>query len=609
MIVTKENLESVFALLKSKSQLSLDTETTGLRPFHGDRLFSLIIGEHNESYYFNFQHYPGIPDSYILENSVISRLQTELFSDPSRTWYLHNAKFDLHILGKNDVRVAGKIHCTEALARVVYNEHLTYSLEACAARIGYQKSDAVEEYIAKHKLWEWKQIPGKKQRTKDKFFYKVPFEVIQPYGEQDAKVTFALAKSQEKALSEVEASNPKRPSPWIIAKNEMEITKVCYEMESVGVKIDSEYCSKAAVYEEFRMEKAAQDFLSISGIPFTDSNVVLAKAFTQANESYPLTEKGNPSFEGEVLKTFKSPLAKKVLEYRDAKSRANFYNGFLYFMDANGCIHPNMRQAGTTTGRFSYSDPNLQNLTEESESDNEFKIRKSLIPRDGFCWVSIDFDQLEYRLMLDYSGEDELIEKVKSGLDIHTATAQMMGVDRKYAKTLNFMLLYGGGAQKLADALGISLNEAKALKAKYFSALPKVQYFIKQVTSVAERRSFIFNKYGRIYHFPNSEFAYTAPNRLIQGTGGDTTKIAMVRVYEFLKDKKSRMILNVHDELDFEIHESELGIVPEIKKIVESVFPYEKLPLTASVSHSWKSFGDLEEGLPNVEKTRIELQG
>jgi DNA polymerase-1 len=259
----------------------------------------------------------------------------------------------------------------------------------------------------------------------------------------------------------------------------------------------------------------------------------------------------------------------------------------------------------------------------------------------------IDFDQMEYRLMLDYAGEKQLIELVKSGLDVHEATAQMMStesrtVSRDEAKTINFMLLYGGGTAKLAMALFPTklpekelklvfeainfwsrfdlaakeafnkidpalvehdkpfLRKAAELKELYFEKLPAVKKFIKSVQNVAIERKTLVNWMGRVYQFPVPESAFKAPNYLIQGGCADIVKIAMGRIAERLRGLKSRMVVQVHDEVVFEIHRDELNIVPELKQILESVYPAKYLPLTCGVDHSWVSWSDKVEGLPNA---------
>lgn len=599
VVVNQSELSEVLAYLKTKKFLALDTETTGLRWYHEDRLFSLIIADERQSYYFNFQNYPGVPMSMVLDRGVFDQFKP-LFSEPGVTYAMHNSKFDMAMLAKEGLFLNGVIHDTLVMARVEYNEHLNYSLEACAERIGLKKNDEVEKYISKHHLWEWEQIPGKKTRTKRLFFDQVPFELIHRYAEQDARVTYDLAVHQSQAFKEIADKTPQGvPTLLQLAEMESKLTHVCFAMERTGILIDREYCVKAIQHEAYQYAMATQEFETLTGMPFKDSNQVLAKAFTEAGEKYPMTEKGNPSFTDDVLEGLKTPLAQVVQRYRAAYKRANtYYRNFFFYADQSDRIHANIKQAGTGTGRFSYSEPNLQNLNKEEDNTLQFKVRRAFIPTPGYCFVSIDYAQLEYRLMADYANEAPLIAKIKAGMDVHEATAEMMGVSRKEAKTLNFMLLYGGGAQKLADALELTLEKAQALKRKYFKALPMVQEFIRNVMRVAETRGYIRNAYGRLCYFPDASFAYKAPNYLIQGTGGDTAKLGMIKIHEFFKGKKSRLLVNIHDEILAECHESELHLVPEMVEILRNVYPYKRLPMDCSVSHSRTSWADLVDGPP-----------
>ena len=186
-----------------------------------------------------------------------------------------------------------------------------------------------------------------------------------------------------------------------------------------------------------------------------------------------------------------------------------------------------------------------------------------------------------------------------------------MGVERQSAKTLDFLLLYGGGIAKLAKALGIPLSEAKALKARYFEALPAVRNFIQLTMKKAQHaptqypeKGFTENWYGRVSYI-DRKFAYKAPNYKIQGGCADVNKIAICRIHDFLKKEgcKSRLICTVHDENLFELHKSELDLANEFKKIMEAVYIPKRLPLTCGVSYSFNSWGELKEGLPSGEKT------
>lgn len=610
MIVGRSTFAAVLEKLKTLPlrEISLDTETTGLRPWHGDRLFSLILGVADEEFYFNFQAYPGLSIEFILAPGHYWQLHEALFTNPSYLWFIHRAQFDMAMLAQEGTELAGPVHCTQAVARVERNDHFTYSLESCAERIGEKKDDSVLAYIVENKLWDWISIPGKKARKKDLHFDRVPFEVIAPYGLQDARVGYRVGQHQKAALAALAATVPEGlPTVLDVAENERRLTKTLFRMEKIGLKIDRPFCSRAAVYESDRGEKAAAEFEVHTGQKFSASGKLFASVFADEKDKWELTDKSNPSFESDVLKKFTNPAAKSVLDYRDAKSRADFYQGFLYHADDADRVHPTLNAGGTGTGRLSSSDPNFQNLTDEEGSKEEFLVRRAIVPTEGYILASLDFDQMEYRQMLVYAKETGVIAQVLGGMDVHQATAELMygktdDVDlaakrRKWAKTLNFMLLYGGGAQKLADALGITLEEAKRLKRQYFDALPGVEFWISNVLNVARTRGYVRNWIGRRSYFPDPEFAYKAPNYLIQGGCADVVKIAMNRIDEFLLagGYKSRMILQIHDELVFEIFIGEEHLLHEIKQIMECVFPRDPLPLTVGVAVSSKSLADLEK--------------
>lgn len=597
MIVTRSNFGAVLGILAQHPTLSLDSETTGLRPYHGDRLFSLIVGvSPTEAFYFNFQPYPNLEPEKVLRPSHLALLQP-LFQDTNRLWYVHNAKYDMHILAQEGIFLAGTIHCTRALARVEYNEYTSYSLGSCAERIGVAKDDRVEEYIKDHHLWDWHTRPGKKQRGKLKYFDRVPFDIIQPYGETDATVGYRLGQSQAASFAIV--ANAQRELPEIhrlsnIVDNERSLTKTIFAMEQRGVLIDIPYTKRAVEYEEDRATKALGAFKAATGKSFSASNKLFQEVFAEEKSKWGWTEKGNPSFEGDILKGFESPAARAILDYRDAKSKCDFYLGFLYHADGSGVLHPNFNPDGTRTGRFSSSDPNLQNLTDEEGLEaQEFLVRRAIIPRPGQVFLLPDFQAMEFRLMLDYSAEMELIEKVKSGLDLHQATADLMGVTRKEAKTISFMLLYGGGVQKLADSLGVSLESARDLKAKYFATLPGVQKLIQAVQEAVHARGFIRNWAGRRVYYPDKELAYHGPNALIQSGCADVMKFAMVQVARYLQETQARMLLSIHDELCIEVPESDaLEVGKQVQRIMESVYPFQSLPLTVGLEWSTQSLGD-----------------
>lgn len=380
-----------------------------------------------------------------------------------------------------------------------------------------------------------------------------------------------------------------------LVNNEMELLKLCAKMEYEGVLLDREYVNKSYEYEERKIEEAKQDFEKDTGRTYRDSSKLFAEIFTERGERFPRTEKGNPSFRGDFLERCTSPTASLIHRIRYHEKRANtYFKNFLYYMDNADYIHPSMNQAGTVTGRFSYSNPNLQNVPKEDDPENATNpsnIRRSFICPPKFKLLSIDYDQQEYRLMLDYAGEKKLISKVMQGADVHQATADLLKVSRKQAKTLNFMILYGGGIDKLSAALGCGRVEATRIRNEYFQKLPNVASLLKRVKQKGEDVGFIRNKFGRIYWCPDLRYSYKLPNHLIQGAGADVIKFAMVQMQPLLRYRKSRLVLQVHDELLFYLSDEEEHLVDELRAVMESIYkPFNGMKLTTSASiskHSW----------------------
>ena len=617
LIVTPDNFREVVTKLQEKRILSLDCETTGLRVYHGDRLFALILGTGHTNCYFNFNpdSNPVVsPHGTYLSKWYLNELQEQIFSQPEFSWLIHNAKFDMAVLAREKCKLAGEIFCTRAMGRIAYNEHFSYSLENSAKRIELYKSDAVEEYIKQHKLYAKKEIPGKNTSETVKYFHLVPFEIMSTYACLDAEVTFKLGKNLFQRLHDM-APEPNSMQPDIskIVDNEMQLTKTLFEMQETGLRVDIEYCKRAIEYEKERGELAEEVFKVCTGKDYKASPKLFAEVFENQRDKWSFTEKGNPSFDTDALKRFSGDSAKAVLTIRDAKSRMDFYHGFIYHADSEGIIHPNLNQDGAATGRLSGSDPNFQNLTAEKDQTQKFLVRRAIVPRQKGGWlVSLDYDQMEYRMMLDLAcrlikKETELVRLVKSGLDVHTATAQIAGINRDQAKTTNFLTIYGGGNAKLAENLGCSLEKAKEIREAIFGAAPEMKQLINAVMNAATNRDpgFIFNWLGRICYFPDHNFAYKAPNYLIQGGCADVVKVAMNQIHEWLEQwhPNVKLVLQVHDELILDFpnanngypQERVLDVINHVKGIMEKVYPSKYLPLTCGAEWSQISLGDMKK--------------
>ena len=535
-----------------------------------------------------------------------------LFANTQIEWAMHNAKFDLAMLDTLGIKVLGKVWCSLTMQRIVDSESSPFlGLAYHGEKLGFPKDDGPLEYL--------KSI-GQKKSEYD--FTKVPLDIIEPYGCRDVEITYNLCLHQKKALAkqnQAYSSAQVHRTQTGVCINEVKLLSTVLQMEQIGVKIDTEFCKKAVEWCKFNMSAAEAEFESLSGHPFKKSGKLFKEIFADEKDKWvygaPTAKKGerNPKFDADILKTFANPVAKTILSYSKAKANINFYNGFLLHTDSAAVIHCQFNQSGAATGRFSSSSPNLQNLTkaEEEALEETFVVRRAIVPRGDNVFHMIDYDQMEYRLMLNYAaslpsqhiapnGVLKLIEEIQGGKDVHQATADLAGISRKQAKTANFALLYGSGNKLMADRLGISEEEAKGIRRAIFDAAPEVEVLIRKVMNVAENRGFVTNWLGRRCNITDPDKGFRGPNYLIQGGCADIVKIAMNKCAEYLVDYKTNMVLTIHDELVFEgpRHEAQV-VIPVVKQIMENIYSSKHLPLTCGVDHSIVSLADKKEGIYN----------
>lgn len=370
-----------------------------------------------------------------------------------------------------------------------------------------------------------------------------------------------------------------------VYKNEMELLHVVGDMYERGIKVDVLYVMEALEYERKEIASNKEKFRTETGREYQDSPKLFKEIFDLRGEEYGRTEKGNPSFTSEILEALNTPTANIINTIRHHEKReGTYWSSFLHFADSEGILRASAGQSNTSTGRFSYRAPNLQNL--QKDDNGQYKIRRSFCPRNGNAFVSVDYQAMEYRLMIDYANEKSLIQQVNEGVDVHQATANMLGVSRKIAKTTNFALLYGSGIDNLAALLEVSVKEARHIKELYFGRLPSVKRFMTEVMQTASSRGYIQNWLGRRLWLGNFDFAYKMPNHLIQSSAADVAKMAMVRTSGL-----APLILQVHDELVFEMPPNKFAVLPEIARVMESIYkPRNGLGLKIDMTYSFKSF-------------------
>jgi DNA polymerase-1 len=604
VIVDHENKAGVLAHLCSlnSSVIALDTETYGLK--WSDKLFALQLAVRDEDlYYFNFHEYnDGSP---VLDRSIFQELN-KLWMNSSHRWIMANAKFDLRKIAIEGVQLNGEIYDVLLMDRLRYNRHFSYSLDACLKRIGSSKNDEVKTWIAVNKAYTTHSVDGKKTKEKDLHFDRVPFSIMSSYGFDDVESTLYLYQDQSNYFMSEEGK-----AQIDLVHSNMELTKTVFLMEQKGIQLDVPYCKRMLEKEQHLAMDKADKIEQMTQQKFKAGPKWLKEVLNAQGIVLEVSDKGNPILDKNALKAMPNAVAHYVMEMRDHEKRASTYSTLLRFVDSYGVLHTNYRLNGTDTLRFSSSDPNLQNI-EACQKSNLETTRTAFVPRPHHFFVSIDYKTMEYRLCADIAGEHGWIKAINEGADPHQWVADMMEVGRKEAKTLNFMLLYGGGLAKLATSLFDvktdentlnaickihiynskkvtliehelvakvphellmseieHLGKADKLKKKYFQSLPAVASFTKQVQDVAIARGFVRNQYGARYHIDKPMFAYKLPNHLIQGTGACIIRSAMNKIEYQLEGMKSKMLLQIHDELLFEIHKDEAFIVTTLRDIME----------------------------------------
>lgn len=619
MIVSRGTFDEIIAKFKEPGHYSLDTETTGLHWYKSDRLFAVILADASHAYSFNFRETPDhlgkcIPPKYMLPREWMKAFD-EIFRNNKSLWYMHNAKFDLGMLSKEGLTVpAGSVHCTEAIARLLNPTHMSYSLEECVRRMGFDreysgkqpaKSDAVKEYIMQNDLFEDVQIVGKEKTFRKMYYDRVPFDIMVQYQENDAYITRELGEYQQRKIQKFTKFNERLPS---LVATERLLTKVLFKAQKTGINVNNSYINEALEYEMQELEKLKRHFKNHTFCEFSDSNNLFEEIFVKEGIDIEYTQTGRPSFTEVILSEMDHPVADLILEIRSKSKNISTYYSSYKWLQNEGRIHADSKQGGTITGRMSYRDPNLQNVPKETDQTQKYTARKCFIPSTDHILFMPDYDQMEYRMMLDMAEETNVIKRIlEDGLDVHEATAQLMGVDRKKAKTINFMLLYGGGVDKLATQLEITTHEATELRKLYFDRLPNVKRWIYRVRNKAINDKKVVNWAGRTIQL-DKQFVYKAPNYLIQGGCADVVKIAMVECAELLRKRKSKFLLQVHDELIFDIHKDELDVMPEIVELMANVFPHKLLPLTAAPSYSYHSWAEKVEGFPEEARNQVQRE-
>lgn len=608
VIVTPKNITECVDKILEYKEVGTDTETTGLLEKH--RMFSLQIATDDEVYYFNFKDYGLIAVPVLKVEESLPELK-RLFTSPKLTHFISNAKFDMRMLLNHGIEISGTTWCVSAMGRVLKNNLpsiKSYSLnELSKLYLDQEKIDEVKTFVEQYKLWD-----SEKWFNEIKLHYRyqdVPYDIMLKYAAQDARLHLKLGQFQKKMLKEWE-KNKNLPPIRPLVLNELQLTKTLFKMERTGIRANVETINSALLSENLEIESLKQEFLKLTGFDFYDGPSRLVEVFRAQGIPVPRTALGNPSFSKDALEYVDHPVVGIIQKIRWLTNRVGtYYPNYLYYTGQDGIIHPDIRQNGAETGRMSCVNPNLNNIPSRNEESAKYPIRQHFIPRDGNSFICLDYKQQELRIMLDQAGETKLIKAIMEGADPHQGTADLVGLTRDQAKTINFGLIYGTGVDLLAKQLGVNKADATEMKKQYFSKMKKVKTWIENTRTQAENEKVCYNWFGRRCFLSDKKYSYIIPNHRIQGGGADVVKIAMNRCSELERKRKIQspgLILPIHDELVFELHPNDFSIIPNYIDIMENSYVSKNgMKLEVDIHHSFTSLSkkDLIKGAPVCKKT------
>jgi len=583
LIDNQEEARKLYDFFRTKQILSLDTETTSLSPIDAELVGLCFAVEAHQAFYV------AIPNDREEALQYVNIFKP-IYEDPSILKIGQNIKYDYMVLMNYGVTLQGKMFDT-MLAHYVVQPELHHNMDYLAETLLHYKTIHIDELIGPH---------GKHQKS----MRELDPKDVYAYGAEDADITLQLKNVLEPKLKETGTED----LFWNI---EMPLVPVLADMERQGVRIDTAALRETSIIFTERMNLLEQHIYAKAGETFNISSPkqVGEVLFGKLNimEKPKRTKTGQYVTNEEVLQSLrtKHPIVADILDYRGLKKLLGTYVDALpkLINKRTGHIHTSFNQALTATGRLSSSDPNLQNIPVRSEDGKE--IRKCFIAEQNCLFFSADYSQIELRIMAHLSEDANMIEAFREGFDIHAATAakikhkkmeDVSAAERKQAKQANFGIIYGITTYGLAQRMGIDNKEARKLIEDYFATFPKVRAFMEQAKEQARRKGYAETLFGRRRYLPDilskngtvRGFAErNAINAPIQGSEADIIKLAMIRIWRRFKAEniRSKMILQVHDELNFSVYPDEKERVEQI--VLEEMQGAYTLKVPLTVDAGW----------------------
>ena len=579
LVENKEDITKLRDFLLTKQILSLDTETTSTSTIDAELVGLSFAVEEFKAFYV------PVPAEREKAQEIVEIFRP-LYENPFSLKVGQNIKYDLEVLANYGIQLGGPLWDT-MIAHYLIQPELRHNMDFMAEAYLNYKTIHIDELI------------GPKGKNQKNMRDLAPGQIYE-YAAEDADVTLRLKNALEPKLKEVEAEQ-------LFHNIEMPLVRVLAEMERNGVRIDTNSLAETSRTLTDRIQTLEKEIYELAGEQFNIASpkqvgeILFGKL--KIIEKPKKTKTGQFVTSEDVLQTLKGKheIVGKILTHRGLKKLLGTYVDTLPTLinPKTGHIHTSFNQTVTATGRLSSSDPNLQNIPVRGEDGKE--IRKAFIPEEGCLFYSADYSQIELRVMAHLSGDENMIKAFNEGHDIHAATAaniykeeisQVTQDQRRKAKRANFGIIYGITVFGLAERLEIERAEARQLIDGYFETFPKVKEYMEQSKQNAREKGYVETIFKRRRYLPdiNSQNATVrgfaernAINAPIQGSAADIIKVAMINIHRRFKEMKlkSKMILQVHDELNF-------SVVPEEKQTVESIVMQEmqnaysmKVPLIA----------------------------
>lgn len=572
LILDKKSFQTFLKQLTEAKIWAFDSETTSLDVMQAELVGLSFAIKYRSPVYIPLAHdYSGAPKQ-LNRDWVLQQLKP-LFEDPKQLKIGHNLKYDMGILANYGISLQGLRFDTMLESYLLDNASHSHSLDSAAIK-----------YLD-HETLRFEEIAGK--ASKQKTFNQIDIQKAGPYAAEDADIALQLHEVLKPQLEALPALSK------VFTQIEMPLVPVLSHIERYGVLVDAQLLHKQSRSIAKRLLKLEEKAYQLAGKTFNLGSPKQLQTVLFSEQGLPVLEKtpkGQASTSENVLQTLARhfPLAKVILKYRSLSKLKSTYTDKLpqQINPKTGRIHTSYQQASVITGRLSSSDPNLQNIPARTKEGR--KIRQAFIAPPGYKILAADYSQIELRIVAHFSKDKGLLDAFAQGLDIHRATAaevlniplnEVTHEQRRSAKAINFGLIYGMSAFGLARQLGIAREEAKNYIERYFDRYPSVKEYMERTRQQAHEQAYVTTLFGRRLNLPfiNSSDALqrraserAAINAPLQGSAADIIKKAMIAIDHALSQQglNAHMIMQVHDELVFEVANPDLN---QAQEIIESL--------------------------------------